>query len=151
MFWPIYRRNRRFWSPTSSIWQDMRRMQRDMDFLLGGTRGPIRRSFPTINAWVNDEGVAITADLPGVDPESIDISITGETLTLSGDRTSDELPEGVKYHRRERKFGEFSRALELPFKVDVDAIDARYENGVLQMTLPRVPEEKPKKITVNAN
>lgn len=138
---PVYRMS-------NPIWREMRRMQRDMDFLLGGTRGPVSTKFPAINAWKNDDGLVLTAEVPGVDPENIDISVIGETLTLSGSQVMEKLPEGARYFRKERDNNDFSRTFELPFKVDVDAVDAKFHNGILQINLPRVPEEKPKKIEI---
>lgn len=120
-----------------------------MEFLLGGTRGPVQSRFPAINGWVNDEGLIVTAEIPGVEPDEIDISIVDESLTLNGTRDDKELPEGSEYIRRERSSGKFSRTIELPFRVDVDAVKAQFQNGVLRIELPRLPEEKPRKIKVN--
>lgn len=130
------------------IWREMRRMQRDMDFLLGGTLGPVQTQFPAINAWKNDDGLIVTAEVPGFEPENIEISVVGETLTLSGTHEGEELPEGARYYRRERGGSNFNRTFELPFQVDIEAVEARFRNGILQISLPRVPEEKPKKIEV---
>ena len=135
------------WS-TRSLWRDMNRMQRNMDHLLGGTRGPIQAKFPALNAWVNDEGIVVTAEIPGVDPDNLNITVEGEILILSGSRNEDELPEGAQFRRRERGYGDFSRKIELPFEVDTEAVEAHFRNGVLEIVLPRIPEEKPKKITV---
>ncbi len=143
----MYRRSA--W-PRRMMWRGMPNMQDEMDFLLGGTRGPNRNRFPAINSWRNDDGIIITAEVPGVAPENIDISIEGETLTLSGSRNDDELPEGVEYHRRERGRGEFTRRFELPFSVDVDSVEATFSNGLLRLILPRVPEEKPRKIEIKS-
>lgn len=131
------------------LWRDMRDLQNDMDFLLGGTLGPMRVSFPPINAWQNDDGIVLTAELPGIDSEDLNISVEGETLTLSGNRQVDEMPEDVEFHRRERSHGEFSRTIQLPFKVDVDSVSAEFTNGVLRVELPRLPEEKPRKIQLH--
>ncbi len=136
--------------PRKMMWRGMPNMQDEMDFLLGGTRGPNRNSFPAINSWLNDEGIFITAEVPGVAPESIDILIEGETLTLNGTRNDEELPDGVKFHRRERGRGDFNRTFELPFRVDVDSVEATFTNGLLRLLLPRVPEEKPRKIEVKS-
>ena len=92
----------------------------------------------------------MSADLPGIGPDEIEISVVGDTLTLSGTRSGEALPEGAKYYRRERGHGEFSRSLNMPFEIDVEAIKATVQNGVLKLELPRLPEEKPKKIAVNS-
>jgi HSP20 family protein len=121
-----------------------------MDYLLGGTSGPRRVKFPAVNAWVNDEGINLTAEIPGVDPESINITVSGDEVSLSGTRNLEDLPEDIKFHRRERGFGEFVRTLNLPFEVDADAVEAKFHNGVLNIKMPRLPEEKPRKIEVRS-
>jgi HSP20 family protein len=136
--------------PGRVMWRGLPNMQDEMNFLLGGTRGPNHVRFPAINSWQNDEEIILTAEVPGVAPDSIDISIVGETLTLSGSRIDDELPEGVEFHRRERGHGEFSRTFELPYKVDVDSVEAQFQNGVLRLIMPRVAEEKPRKIEIKS-
>jgi HSP20 family protein len=103
-----------------------------------------------MNVWNGMDSAVITAELPGVDPESVDISIVGETLTLSGQRQPEEMPEEARYHRQERGNGRFTRAFQLPFLVDANGVEARFERGVLQISLPRAEADKPKKITVKA-
>jgi HSP20 family protein len=139
----------RAWS-TGSFVSDMRRLEHEMDFLFGGTRGPNRSDYPPLNAWVGDEGLIVTAEIAGVDPDDIQLTVENETLILSGTREVEELPENARHRRRERGFGEFSRTLELPFRIDASSIEATAGNGVLQIVLPRLPEEKPRKISVNA-
>lgn len=147
MMWrSVYRRPT--W-PRRMLWRDLQDFQGNMEFLLGGTRGPVQTRFPTINGWVNEEGLIVTAEIPGVEADEIEISIVDESLTLSGAREDQELPEGSEYIRRERSSGKFSRKVELPFRVDVDAVKAHFQNGVLKIELPRLPEEKPRKIEVN--
>lgn len=147
----IYRNDyRRVNRPRRLIWRGMHDLQNEMDFRLGGTRGPVRTEYPKINAWANEDGLILSADLPGIGPDEIEISVVGDTLTLSGTRSGEALPEGAKYYRRERGQGEFSRSLNMPFEIDVDAIKATVQNGVLKLELPRLPEEKPKKIAVNS-
>ncbi len=146
---------RHYWNrngawPAGSFASDMRRLQHEMDFLFGGTRGPNQGNYPPLNAWINDEGLIVTAEIAGVDPDGIELTVENETLVLSGAREAEELPESARQRRRERGFGEFSRTLELPFKIDASAVEATASNGVLQIVLPRLPEEKPRKIAVNA-
>jgi HSP20 family protein len=105
-------------------------------------------SFPAMNVWVNEDGVMITAELPGVSPEDIDISVIGETLTLTGERKPDLLEDEVRYHRQERGYGKFTRSLELPFRVNANAVEASFNKGVLNIALPRAEADKPKKISV---
>jgi HSP20 family protein len=135
--------------PRRMLWRDLNGFQGNRDFLLGGTRGPIQSRFPLINGWVNDDGLIVTAEIPGVEPDDIDISIIDESLTISGSRDDEELAENSQYVRRERPSGKFSRTIELPFQIDVDAVQAQFQNGLLRIELPRIPEEKPRKIKVN--
>jgi HSP20 family protein len=132
----------------------MARLQRDMNRLLSGTsRGPgwsTAPSYPAMNVWTDQDGLVVSAELPGVDPEIIDISVQNDTLTLQGSRAADEVPEGGTYHRRERGSGSFKRSLQLPFQVESDKVSASYHNGVLQITLPRAKADKPKKIAIKA-
>jgi HSP20 family protein len=103
-----------------------------------------------MNAWTNQDGAVVTVELPGVNPEDIDISVVGETLTLTGSRQPLELQDGEKYHRRERNYGNFSRTIQLPFKVEANQVEATFAKGVLSISLARAEEDKPKKITVKS-
>jgi len=134
-----------------SVWSNMGQLQQEMDHLLGGTRGPVRVKYPALNVWFGDEGLIVTAEIPGVDPDSIQVTIHDQTLTLSGSRLIEDLPEGATYRRRERGTGDFSRIVELPIKVDSDNVEAKFQNGVLQLKLPRIAEEKPKQIIVKSS
>jgi HSP20 family protein len=102
-----------------------------------------------MNVWTNEDGAVATAELPGFDLESIDISIVGDTLNVSGSREPEDVGEG-RYHRRERGCGSFTRSFQLPFQVAGVAVEATFERGVLRIVLPRAEEDKPKKITVKA-
>jgi HSP20 family protein len=132
----------------------MDRLQQDMNRLFGDMSLSRRRkapSFPAINVWAAADSAKITAEIPGVDKDDLEINVTGDTLTLSGVRKQDELPEGARYHRQERRYGEFSRSIQLPYTVDVNQVKAAFKNGVLTVELPRIEAEKPKKITVKAS
>jgi HSP20 family protein len=137
---------------TRNPWREFEQMQRQMnrffDEFSQGNRLAVAPSFPAMNAWRNEEGVVITAELPGVNIEDIDISVVGDTLTLSGARQSEKPAENVKYHRRERGYGKFTRTFQLPFTVEADKVEAIFEKGVLHISLPRAEAEKPKKIAV---
>lgn len=145
------RRSGNYWSP----WREMHRLRRDMNRLFADSAGNLgeggARSYPAMNAWTNENGVIVTAELPGVSPEDIDISVTGDTLTLTGNRELDELQDGKTYHRRERRYGRFARSFRLPFDIEGGKVEAALENGVLQISLPRAEADKPKKITVKAS
>ena len=135
-------------------WQEMERMRREMDRVFSNfyasPRSRVAPSFPAINVWTNQDGAVITAELPGVNPVDIDISVVGDTLTLTGWRQPEELKEGEKYHRRERGYGKFTRTFQLPFSVEGDRVEAMFSKGVLHLSLPRAEAEKPRKITIKA-
>lgn len=142
----MYRRIQR-----PSIWQEMDQLQREMNRLFDASdRGRVFNSpsYPAINIWTNEEGQLITAEMPGLRPENLDIDVTGDALSISGERVQDDLPENARYHRRERNFGSFSRTIQLPFMVDTDKVEASFQNGVLQISLPRAEADKPKKIQI---
>ena len=142
---------RRYSIPT--VWREMDRLQREMNRLYEVSYPSRYRpapSYPAVNVWSNEEGLQITAEVPGVAPKDIDISVVGDTLTLSGIREPDELREGTHYHRQERGYGNFTRSIQLPFSVNVGKVEASFKNGVLEIVLPRAEEDKPKKITIKA-
>jgi HSP20 family protein len=127
-------------------WQDFFRFS-------GASEDPWPRSWsrnatPRLNVWSNNDAALVTVQLPGVDPEALDLALDGNTLTLRGERKPLELGEGESLHRRERRVGSFTRTVELPFEVENDSVSARYEHGVLEVTLPRAESNKPRKITV---
>ncbi len=135
----------------SSIWSEMERLQREMNrFLDGNASDGLSWSpnFPAINIWSNDEGAVLTAEVPGIEPEDIDVSIVGQTVSIAGSREADQVGDNTHYHRQERQQGKFARSFELPFNIDANAVKATFEKGILSVTLPRTEAEKPKKILV---
>jgi HSP20 family protein len=140
-----------------SIFDELDSLQDGMNRMLSdGERGPRGRAwrrgatYPLMNIWTSADGIVIDAELPGVDPKEVDISVMGDALTLSGKVNTGEAPEGETYHRRERPAGDFARKLQLPFRAASDGVKANYTNGVLRVTVPRSEEEKPKKIEIEA-
>ena len=118
-------------------------MNRLLDEMMGGTAGPARKSgrqqgadtewAPALDALTKDSDLVIRAELPGVKPEDVDISLHDNVLTISGER-SDEQDEEERggYHIRERRYGSFRRSVALPEGIDESKISARYEDGVLE-------------------
>jgi HSP20 family protein len=134
--------------PRRSVWREMDRLQRQMDQMRHTVQRPAAPRFPAINVWSGQDAAVLTVEVPGVEPNDLDISIVGESITLSGERKGAELAENERYHRRERGDGRFDRTLQLPFRIDPERVEATFSEGVLQITLPRAEEDKPKKITV---
>jgi HSP20 family protein len=128
--------------------REVQRLRQEMDKIFSEFNQPIAREIPPVNAWIGKADAVVTAELPGIDPNEIEISVVGDTLTVSGSREAAPLKEGESYHRQERQCGRFSRSLQLPFHVDADKVAATYEKGILSITMPRSEAEKPRKISV---
>jgi HSP20 family protein len=131
----------------------MGQLKKEMDRLFtdfsGRTVSPHRAGvFPPINVSEDSENLYVSSELPGIEPDHIDLSVEGETLTLRGERTLPETAEGVNYHRREREAGRFRRIISLPTRVNPDGVEAVFKNGVLKIVLPKAVETRPKQVTV---
>ncbi|MGP3713017.1 Hsp20/alpha crystallin family protein [Brucella sp. RRSP16] len=125
----------------------MRSMMRDLD---RGFWPPARAAFPAVNVWQGAEVVAVTTELPGIEPGDIEIAVKDNVLTLSGESKAPQVLEGARWHRNERGYGRFSRAIRLPFAASEDKVEARMTNGVLRIVISRPEEKKPKKIEIKA-
>jgi HSP20 family protein len=144
------------WQPFGSIWNELQQIQRDMNRVVerwgedGGRLLGLTAAFPPVNVWEDSDTVFVEAELPGLDLKDLEIYVTGgNQLTIKGERKQPAPDKGV-WHRQERGFGAFSRSLTLPFNVDADRVEARFENGVLQVKLAKHESAKPRKITVKA-
>ena len=104
--------------------------------------------FPRLNLSETSETYIVRAEVPGIDAESLDVSLVGRTLTLSG-RRDEEVREGASYHRRERTHGVFKRSVTLPAAVDPEKTEASFEHGVLTVTLSKPQVEQPRQIKVS--
>jgi len=103
-----------------------------------------------IDMYQTANEVIVKASLPGVKPEEVDISITGDTLTIKGEHKEEQEVKQEDYFRKERYYGAFSRSLVLPVQVQSDKAEATFENGILTLTLPKAEEVKPKQIKIKA-
>jgi HSP20 family protein len=112
------------------------------------TLSPARVEFPPVNLLKSEDKAVITTEIPGVDPEGVEINVVGKTITLRFERKPEELKEGESYTRKERWYGEFSRSIELPFNVQSDKVEAKFSRGILYIEMPRAEAEKPRKIIV---
>lgn len=104
--------------------------------------------YPPVNLYEFEGGYLLTAEVPGMEPEALDLSFAGETLTLRGERTRAEGVAEESYRRQERPFGKWSRSVTLPGRVDGDAVSAHYAHGILRVELPRAEEGRPRRIAV---
>ena len=108
--------------------------------------------YPPVNVWIGEDEAVLTAEIPGIDPQKLDISVKNASITIRGSRDNDKGTKGneeQQYLRRERATGNFVRTFTLPFEVNADKVQAEYRRGILELTLPRSEQEKPKKIEVS--
>ncbi|MFG1235598.1 Hsp20/alpha crystallin family protein [Xanthobacter autotrophicus DSM 597] len=129
--------------------RQMRFMQHDMNRLMDSLRVPAPPEFPLMNIWTGPDGAVITAEIPGVSPDDLEITVHQNTVAFRGQRMAEPVGEGDILHRRERVAGAFARSLVLPFRVDGDKAAATFRNGLLRLDLPRPEADRPRKITVS--
>jgi len=132
-------------------WREMERLQREMNRVFDAfypSRLQAAPGYPAMNVWTDEEGLVVTAEVPGVNPEDIDISVVGDVLTLTGERKPDQVKEDARYHRQERGYGKFTRTLQLPFLVDADKVEATFKDGVLTISMVRAEADRPRRIKV---
>lgn len=144
MIWPVTRFD---W--TLDPFQELHQLQREMNGLFADYTASAR-SFPTVNLWSTADQAVVTAEVPGVDPKDVDVSVVGHVLTIEGERKADADAPAQAYHRRERGAGKFLRSIRLPYEVEEGQVQARYEHGILRITLPRKESTKPRRIAIAA-
>lgn len=119
-------------------------------FVRPGTAFPTTFEGPAVDVYQTKDDIVVKAAIPGVKPEDIDISVTGDVLTIKGELLQEEKVEEGDYMRQERRFGQFCRELSLPTPVNADKAKAEFEHGVLTLRLPKAEAVKPRSITVKA-
>lgn len=140
------------WPELPGALEDFERARRQMDRLLsafsGGTEARGSSGvFPPLIVTEDEQNIYVEAEISGIKGEDLDISIVGRTLTLSGERKPEE-EQNVSYHRRERKWGSFRKALTLPEDVNTEAVKAECKDGLLKLVLPKPEHVKPRKIEI---
>lgn len=105
---------------------------------------------PALDVFEKDNKLVVKAEIPGMKEEDIDVSVVGDTLTIKGERKSETEVKDEDYYRCERSYGSFFRSIPLPSAVDANKIEANYEDGVLEVTLPKTAAAKRKKVKVAA-
>jgi len=113
-----------------------------------GWLAPLGAESLALDVYETDQDVVVKSSVPGVKPEDIDITITGDTLTIKGETKAEEKVEKANYIRQERRYGAFSRSVTLPTSIVAEQAKAEFEHGVLTLTLPKAEEVKPKSIKV---
>lgn len=136
-------------------WAEFERIRQGLDELSrsyvdkgkGQTRANV---YPALNIYEESDRLIVTAELPGVKAEDLELSVEGETLTIQGKRDSRQNEAGISYHRREIESGSFSRAVALPVKIDTEHVGAKLSNGILTITLMKASEVTPRQIKITA-
>lgn len=137
------------WDPFGemlSLRQAMDRLFEDSWVRVGG--GGDTATTLAVDVYESDNELVVTANVPGVKPEDIDISVQGDTLTIKGETHSEATSREENYYRRERRFGAFYRQLLLPRPVKSEAAEAEFENGVLRLRIPLAEEARERKIPI---
>ena len=141
------------WDPI----RDLDSLQSDMNrlfdrFFEGGRNangGAVRRWIPPMDLVESEDHLVLRADLPGMKEDDVDIEIKDGVLTISGERRSEHEEKGEGFHRVERAFGRFSRSLSLPDGVDANKVAASFEDGVLEVKVPKPEETKPTRVQIS--
>jgi HSP20 family protein len=142
------------WDP----FRDLVSIQDELNRLFGRTftgTEPLRPSatgtwMPPMDVFETEDEIVATLELPGIDPEAVDVSVEDSTLTVSGTREFTDEVKQEHYHRLERRYGAFTRAITLPQAADTEKVEARFDRGVLTIEVPKVEKAKAKKIHVKA-
>jgi HSP20 family protein len=112
---------------------------------------PVEGGALAVDVYETDDAVVVVKSaVPGIKPEELDITVTGDTLTIKGETKSEQEVKGENYVRREMRYGSFSRTVAIPGPIVADEAKAQFENGMLTLTLPKAEEVKPKAIKVKA-
>ncbi len=140
------------WGSTPEENSDFDRLQQEVNRLFnvfGSSTEPfVSRVYPALNLTDDGNNFYVRAELPGVDPESLEISVVEGQLLIRGERKIEPEEQKAGYHRRERESGFFRRTMTLPARVDPGKVSADMKNGILTVVLPRSEEAKPRKISV---
>lgn len=145
------------WNPFDELASLRESMDKLFDDLLT-TRRPGRRAEiapmvwqPAIEAYETDHEVVIRAELPGIDPKDVEISVSGDSLSIKGSSRAEQEEKHRNYHRRELRYGAFVRSLTLPGGVQGDQAKATYRSGILEIRVPKSERAKPKNVKVEVS
>ena len=143
------------WEP----FRDLLASQREFDRLFREAFAPAfgegevstRTWAPVVDIFENGDSLVLKAELPGINPDDVEIRVEDNTLYLKGERKFEKEVKEQNYHRVERSYGTFTRSFSLPNSVDADKVGANYKDGVLTLTMPKKEEAKPKTIKINVS
>jgi HSP20 family protein len=139
-------------NPQAEFWIEplaaLKRIQDEINRTFVETRTAAATDYPPVNIWRGEVGLILTAEVPGVRLEDLDLTVHQNTLTIRGRREPDAAEPAASFHRRERAFGPFARTVTLPYGIDAERIRAVVDNGILTVEMPRPESERPRKIVV---
>jgi HSP20 family protein len=143
------------WERRSSF-DELERLRSQMNNLFEGLSGrsftfPTAGVFPLMNLTEDSDNFYVRAELPGIKADDLEISVTGDSLSIGGERKLTPEDETAKYHRRERDTGKFNRVINLPKQIDTEKVDAKTNDGILTIILPKAEAAKPRQISVKAS
>lgn len=139
----------RYGSGVPSMWNELSRFSREMDRFFCDSKASSKAGvFPSLNLFDDGENLVVRAEVPGLDPDGLEITATNNALSIKGERKGPTIGDEASAHRREREYGIFSRSVNLPQEVNPDNVQASYKLGVLEVVLPKSEEAKPRKIQV---
>jgi HSP20 family protein len=147
---PLMRQTNRWIDPFDLVTD----LQDDMNRLFSSSlrRGPqagLGEFLPSLEVKEDENQFQLHLDIPGMERKDLDISVSGNVLTVKGERKEEEHKKGKGYFYSERRYGSFQRSVELPVEVDADKVAANYKDGVLELVLPKSEKAKPKQIKVD--
>jgi HSP20 family protein len=134
--------------------RELESLRREMDRLwenFFGERGalePVEGWMPALDVTETKDNLIVKAELPGIDPKDVEISLSGNVLTIKGEKKQEKEEKDENYHLVERRYGSFVRSIRLPVEVQEDKIEASYKNGVLKVVLPKSEKAKRKEIKI---
>ncbi len=153
---------RRWWDPI----RELEQIKREMDdlfrtfsedvwdiplFRFSFLPGVSARTYPLVNLAEDKDNVYVEALAPGIDPESLEVTVLNNTVRIAGEKPAIKDVKPEAFHRNERGAGKFIRTITLPVEVDADKVKAEYKNGILLLTLPKAESAKPKQIAITVN
>lgn len=140
------------WEPFREIEQLQRQMNRLFDEIMPTSRGETIDGItfvPPAEMEETSDAIHLRLEIPGLDPKDLDVQVSADTVSISGERKSETKTEQKGMTRSEFRYGKFQRVIPLPARVQQNKVEAEYKNGVLKLTLPKAEEEKSKVVKVN--
>jgi len=133
--------------------RELENLRREMDRLWESFFGeralePAETWFPALDVTETKDNIVVKAELPGIDPKDVEISLSGNVLTIKGEKKQEKEEKDENYHLVERRYGSFLRSIKLPVEVQEDKIEASCKNGVLKVVLPKSEKAKKKEIKI---